>query len=111
EVTRVGPNGRERSVSSTIHSVSRVLIGRLKWLSVPALLVALLSTAPTASARSQGLIVFASKRDGSESLYSIRPDGTHLVRLTRKAGAQSPRVSPDGRSVVFEDGNYNLRLL
>lgn len=64
------------------------------------------------AAGSGGLIVFVSTRDGPAALYAVRPDGTHLIRLrTAATGAQSPRVSPDGRRVVFEDRNFGLRVL
>jgi hypothetical protein len=61
---------------------------------------------------SGGLIVFVSTRDGPAALYAMRPDGTHLTRLASGAiGAQSPRISPDGAAVVYEDAHYIFRVL
>lgn len=59
-------------------------------------------------------IVFASNRPhrggGIDHLYLMRPDGTHLRRLTRdRLDAREPSFSPDGRQIVFAarvlDGN------
>jgi Tol biopolymer transport system component len=59
-------------------------------------------------------IVFASNRPhrggGIDHLYLMRPDGTHLRRLTRdRLDAREPSFSPDGKQIVFAarvlDGN------
>jgi Tol biopolymer transport system component len=59
-------------------------------------------------------IVFASSRPqrggGIDHLYLMRPDGTHLLRLTRdRLDAREPSFSPDGKQIVFAarvlDGN------
>jgi Tol biopolymer transport system component len=59
-------------------------------------------------------IVFASDRPrregGIDHLYLMRPDGTHLRRLTRdRLDAREPSFSPDGKQIVFAarvlDGN------
>jgi Tol biopolymer transport system component len=59
-------------------------------------------------------IVFASNRThrggGIDHLYLMRPDGTHLRRLTRdRLDAREPSFSPDGKQIVFAarvlDGN------
>lgn len=50
------------------------------------------------------LIAFTSRRDGDGDfdLFTIRPDGTGLRRLTRAPGNDShPAWSPDGRWIVF----------
>jgi len=49
-------------------------------------------------------ILFA-RLDGprSQSLYSVKPDGTDLTRLTdRRGGAANPVWSPDGRMIAFD---------
>lgn len=47
-------------------------------------------------------IVFVSDRDGNREIYSIRPDGTDPVNLTRDgARDQSPTVSDDGSRIAF----------
>jgi Tol biopolymer transport system component len=59
-------------------------------------------------------VVFASNRarrgSGIDHLYLMRPDGTHLRRLTRdRLDAREPSFSPDGRQIVYAarvlDGN------
>jgi Tol biopolymer transport system component len=59
-------------------------------------------------------IVFASDRarreGGIDHLYLMRPDGTHLRRLTRdRLDAREPSFSPDGKQIVYAarvlDGN------
>jgi Tol biopolymer transport system component len=47
-------------------------------------------------------ILFSSRQDGSQDLYSVHADGTHLARFTDVAGDEdSPSRSPDGDYVVF----------
>src|SRR5215831_18423915 len=51
-------------------------------------------------------IVFASNRPhrggGIDHLYLMRPDGTHLRRLTHdRLDAREPDFSPDGRQITF----------
>ncbi len=49
-------------------------------------------------------IVFASRRDGPFSLYSMKPDGSDVRRLTFPDAPLSdarPSVSPDGRRILF----------
>ena len=47
-------------------------------------------------------IVFATVAGASSGIWSVRPDGTELRRLTSSAGYDMlPSVSPDGRVVVF----------
>ncbi|HEX2076873.1 MAG TPA: hypothetical protein VHG08_04165, partial [Longimicrobium sp.] len=52
----------------------------------------------------QGRIVFLSERDSQPEIYSVRPDGRGLRRLTRSTEQTdlSPRVSPDGDRVAWE---------
>lgn len=47
-------------------------------------------------------VVFQSDRTGNFDLYSIRPDGTDLHRITRGRGDEvQPAVSPDGRWLAY----------
>jgi WD40-like Beta Propeller Repeat len=105
---RLGLLTRTRTTVVVPPELRRLVVGALSLL----LALAALAVPGTAgSAGSDGLIVFVSTRGGPQSLYSVRPDGSRLVRFTRTTGARSPRVSPDGRHVVFDDANYDLRVL
>ncbi len=53
-------------------------------------------------------IVFSSRRDGPFSLYSMKPDGSGVHRITSPEAPFSdarPSVSPDGRKIVFNREN------
>ena len=39
------------------------------------------------------------------SIYTVRPDGTHLKLIAAVAGAQDPQWSPDGREIAFQANN------
>ena len=39
------------------------------------------------------------------SIYTMRPDGTHLKLIAAVAGAQDPQWSPDGRKIAFQANN------
>jgi Tol biopolymer transport system component len=44
------------------------------------------------------------------SIYTVRPDGTHITLIAAVAGAQAPQWSPDGRKITFQanDGIYTV---
>ena len=49
-----------------------------------------------------GRIIFSSNRDGEHDLWTINSDGSELRKLTSGSGtAEFPRVTPDGRYIVF----------
>jgi TolB protein len=55
------------------------------------------------------LIVFTSKRDGDYEIYTIRPDGSNLRRLTQSPGNDAHNAwSPDGKWLAFacSQGGY-----
>jgi len=65
------------------------------------------------------LIIFDSERDGKWGVYTVRPDGSGLRRLTH-AGPQSfeswePDWSPDRKSILFNSnrhgGEYELYVM
>jgi len=52
-----------------------------------------------------GLIVFAADVGSGHELYTVRPDGSGLRRITHVTGdAVNPDWSPDGRRIAFELG-------
>jgi Tol biopolymer transport system component len=51
-----------------------------------------------------GISKLSSGRGTTSALYTVRPDGSRLRRITTLgAGAESPRWSPDGRWIAFND--------
>ncbi|MGB9671552.1 MAG: TolB family protein, partial [Candidatus Norongarragalinales archaeon] len=60
----------------------------------------------------QGRIYFSMNHSGNWDLWSIRPDGTDLKQLTRTAEDEhSPAVSPDGKEILFVDGQRTLWIM
>lgn len=57
-------------------------------------------------------VVFVSNRDGNDEIYSMKTDGSGLLRLTNHTARDGrPAWSPDGRHVVFtseRDGNREI---
>ena len=57
----------------------------------------------TASPLRNGLIAFASNRDGNTEIYVMDADGSNQRRLTNNpATDHDPNISPDGRRIVFQ---------
>jgi len=51
------------------------------------------------------LIAFSSSRDGTESIYVMQPDGSHVTRVTTgQTFDESPAWSPDGTQIAFARG-------
>jgi TolB protein len=51
------------------------------------------------------LIAFTSKREDNYDLYTIKPDGTGLTRITTDPGNDAHSVwSPDGKWLAFSSG-------
>ncbi|HEX3053036.1 MAG TPA: DUF5050 domain-containing protein [Aggregatilineaceae bacterium] len=57
-------------------------------------------------------ILFSSRREGTFDLYTMQPDGSHIVKLTNDAGSNNyPSFSPDGSLISFSSnrtGSYQL---
>lgn len=57
-------------------------------------------------------IAFESNRDGEAAVYTIRPDGSGLTRLTPSGTlGEQPNWSTDGRRVVFSSSRDGVRQL
>ena len=60
------------------------------------------ASAPASFPGANGKLVFEAPTRGTESLFTVDPDGTGLARLTRLPGfALEPEWSPDGSKIVF----------
>jgi Tol biopolymer transport system component len=58
-----------------------------------------------AATRADGVVVFASNRDGDSDLYAVNPDGTGLTQLTNDPQDDyDPIPSPDGKHILFVGG-------
>jgi hypothetical protein len=61
-----------------------------------------------------GEIAFQTFRDGNSELYTVRPDGSDLIRITNDPAADaSPVFSPDGARIAFTTdretpGNFEI---
>lgn len=55
-------------------------------------------------------ILFTSDRDGGFDLYTVRPDGTDVQRLTRAPGSSAHSSwSPDGKWILFSSGRRGFK--
>jgi Tol biopolymer transport system component len=55
-------------------------------------------------------IAFTSNRDGDDEIYTVRPDGKGLTRLTRSPGNDAhPGWSPDGQWIVFASNRSGFK--
>lgn len=56
------------------------------------------------------LIAFTSHRDGDYEIYTIRPDGTGLTRLTSSPSHDAhPAWSPDGQWITFSSARGGFK--
>jgi Tol biopolymer transport system component len=56
------------------------------------------------------VIAFTSKREGNYDLFTIRPDGSGLKRLTSDPGNEAHSVwSPDGEWLAFSSGMQGFK--
>jgi len=56
------------------------------------------------------LIAFTGKREGNYDIYTIKPDGTDLKRLTNDPGNEAHSVwSPDGNWIAFSSGRIGFK--
>jgi Tol biopolymer transport system component len=64
------------------------------------------------SQESGGVLLFFSDRGGDLDIYSVLPDGSDLMRLTKNAGMNSgATLSPDGERIVFSsDRSGNMEI-
>lgn len=73
------------------------------------------SVAFSGSTGSTQLIAFASDRAGSLDIYTMRPDGSNVTRITtNSASDESPSWSPDGSRLAFStdrDGQWEVYLV
>jgi TolB protein len=59
-------------------------------------------------------IAFARQEEGGFHIYTIRPDGTDLKRITREGSNENPSWAPDGRHIAFASrrgGSYDIYIM
>ena len=59
---------------------------------------------------SKDVIAFTSNRDGDFDIYTIKPDGTNLRRLTKSPGVDGHSIwSPDGEWIMFSSARMGFK--
>jgi TolB protein len=59
---------------------------------------------------SKDRISFTTNRDGDFEIYSVKPDGTDLRRLTNSHGVDGHQIwSPDGESIMFSSARMGFK--
>jgi Tol biopolymer transport system component len=59
---------------------------------------------------SKDVITFTSNRDGDFDIYTIKPDGTNLRRLTKSPGVDGHSIwSPDGEWIMFSSARMGFK--
>jgi len=59
-----------------------------------------------------GRIIFSSIASGNWDIWSVKPDGSEMKRITDTPGNEhSPAVSPDGKEIVYVDTSRSLRIM
>lgn len=84
-----------------------------RWLCLVAALVLCVPLAVLSAQRADatlpgrnGLIAFAATKSGQGiDIYTMRPDGTSLHRLTRSGNARDPAWEPHGDHILYTNGN------
>src|SRR3989344_3718592 len=60
-------------------------------------------------------IAFVSERDGNKEIYTMNPDGTNQINLTKNPAYDGfPDWSPDGKKIAFNsdrDGNWEIYVM
>ncbi|RLB06780.1 MAG: hypothetical protein DRG50_04710 [Deltaproteobacteria bacterium] len=59
-------------------------------------------------------IAFAGQQGGKFHIYTVRPDGAELRKLTHKGNNEHPTWAPDGRHIAFASnrrGNYDIYIM
>lgn len=86
----------------------------VKYSKILLLLVAfitILNSDELKSKQSSKKIIFLSNRDGNYQIYAMDKDGTNVKRITKSPEVKySPRVSPDGKKVVFTNEDNQLKI-
>ncbi len=109
--------GRRIAGQAVVHSRSRLgfataLLFALVAAASAALVGIVTSSATAAFPGENGKIVFQTNRDLNEEIYTMNPDGTNRVNLTRDPALDiDPHWSADGTQIVFastRDGNHEI---
>jgi Tol biopolymer transport system component len=95
---------------STLYLQAMIIVTVL--VACAAVLLAVSQKAQAAFPGKNGRIAFVSDRDGDFDIYTVRPDGSDLRRVTNTSGEDSlPEWSPDGTKIAFtsnRDGDFDI---